>query len=114
MPRRAETALFRIMQEALTNVVKHSRARRVSVCVEYGQKGAEPRGGGLQPRLQPTVRFRASGAGRWRTEDPPIRIQDGRSRTVANDQRSLRDREVPGSNPGPRPPLEYELTGVRL
>jgi signal transduction histidine kinase len=33
LPRRTETALFRIMQEALTNVHRHSGSRTVEVCV---------------------------------------------------------------------------------
>lgn len=33
LPRRTETALFRIMQEALTNVHRHSGSRAVEVCV---------------------------------------------------------------------------------
>ncbi len=33
LPRRTETALFRIMQEALTNVHHHSGSRSVEVCV---------------------------------------------------------------------------------
>jgi signal transduction histidine kinase len=31
LPRDIETALYRIVQEALTNVVKHARARNVSI-----------------------------------------------------------------------------------
>jgi len=34
LPRRTETALFRIMQEALTNVHRHSGSRTVEVCVD--------------------------------------------------------------------------------
>jgi signal transduction histidine kinase len=33
LPEEAETALYRIVQESLTNVVKHARARRVSILV---------------------------------------------------------------------------------
>lgn len=33
LPRRAETALFRIMQEALTNVHRHSGSRAVDICL---------------------------------------------------------------------------------
>ena len=31
LPPAAETALYRIVQEALTNIVKHAQARRVSI-----------------------------------------------------------------------------------
>ena len=34
LPSEIETALYRVVQEALTNVVRHSRARRVSVVLE--------------------------------------------------------------------------------
>lgn len=36
LPQAIETALFRVLQEAITNVVKHSRADRVSVILEGG------------------------------------------------------------------------------
>jgi signal transduction histidine kinase len=38
-PRRTETALFRILQEALTNVHRHSGSRAVEVCVTADQSG---------------------------------------------------------------------------
>jgi len=38
LPRRIETALFRIMQEALTNVHRHSGSRNVQVCVAVDDK----------------------------------------------------------------------------
>jgi signal transduction histidine kinase len=53
LPAEAETALYRIVQEALTNVVKHASARRVSITLV--QKGAaavvvvEDDGGGFDP-----------------------------------------------------------------
>jgi two-component system NarL family sensor kinase len=37
LPRRAETALFRILQEALTNVHRHSGSRAVEVCLSADQ-----------------------------------------------------------------------------
>src|SRR5207244_8557648 len=33
LPSEVETALFRVVQEALTNIVKHANARRISVSV---------------------------------------------------------------------------------
>ncbi len=38
LPRELETACFRIVQEALTNVARHSRAKRVSVRLEESQQ----------------------------------------------------------------------------
>lgn len=36
MPGAVETALFRIMQEAVTNIVKHARAANAHILVEFG------------------------------------------------------------------------------
>ena len=38
LPREAELALYRIAQEALNNVVRHSQAKRAEMDVEYGDK----------------------------------------------------------------------------
>ncbi|MEK7849121.1 MAG: ATP-binding protein, partial [Chloroflexota bacterium] len=38
LPGAVETALFRIMQEAVTNVVKHSRAANAHILVEFGPR----------------------------------------------------------------------------
>jgi signal transduction histidine kinase len=39
LPQAVETALFRVLQEAITNVVKHSGASRVSVVLEATHDG---------------------------------------------------------------------------
>jgi signal transduction histidine kinase len=38
LPRDLETACFRIAQEALTNVARHARAERVSICLERSRE----------------------------------------------------------------------------
>jgi signal transduction histidine kinase len=54
-PRRTETALFRILQEALTNVHRHSGSRAVEVCVTADQSGVvltvKDFGGGVPPEV---------------------------------------------------------------
>lgn len=54
-----ETAVFRIVQEALTNVLKHAQANRVSVMLEYRYDELlviiEDNGCGFQPEALPTV-----------------------------------------------------------
>ncbi len=53
LPRDAETALYRIVQEALTNVVKHSSARHVSITLVHNGETAvlvvEDDGNGFDP-----------------------------------------------------------------
>jgi signal transduction histidine kinase len=57
-----ETAVFRIVQEALTNVLKHARATRVSVMLEYRCDEllviVEDNGCGFQPEVSLTVEGR--------------------------------------------------------
>ncbi len=51
------TALYRVLQEALTNVAKHSQAKRVSVILEFGEHQAlaivEDQGVGFQTETKP-------------------------------------------------------------
>jgi signal transduction histidine kinase len=62
LPSAVETAVFRIVQEALTNVFKHAQANRVSVMLEYRYDEllviVEDNGCGFQPEVPPTVKER--------------------------------------------------------
>jgi signal transduction histidine kinase len=53
LPRELETAFYRIVQEALTNIVKHAQARRVSILLTLMDGGAatviEDDGRGFDP-----------------------------------------------------------------
>jgi signal transduction histidine kinase len=53
LPAEIETALYRIVQEALTNVVKHAQAKRVSIVVTRKHRSVaaliEDDGGGFEP-----------------------------------------------------------------
>jgi len=56
LPPDAETALYRIVQEALTNIVKHAHARRVSILLTLMDRGAaaviEDDGLGFDPSVE--------------------------------------------------------------
>lgn len=56
LPPPVETAVFRIVQEALTNVLKHAQASRVSVMLEYRYDEllviVEDNGRGFQPEVE--------------------------------------------------------------
>ena len=56
LPSPVETAVFRIVQEALTNVLKHARATRISVMLEYRFDEllaiVEDNGCGFQPEVE--------------------------------------------------------------
>ena len=58
LPKRVETALYRIVQEATTNVVRHARATRVDLIVESRGEGimvmVEDDGVGFEPALVAT------------------------------------------------------------
>ena len=61
LPAEVETALYRIVQESLTNVVKHARARRVSILLAR-RNGAikaviEDDGQGFDPAASPSAGF---------------------------------------------------------
>src|SRR5215208_750897 len=62
LPPPVETAVFRIVQEALTNVLKHAQATRVSVMLEYRYDEllviVEDNGRGFQPDVPLTVKER--------------------------------------------------------
>ena len=57
LPEAAELALFRIAQEAITNVEHHARAERVTVTVEFGESGlrlrVEDDGSGFDRKRKP-------------------------------------------------------------
>lgn len=67
LPAPVETALYRIMQEALSNVVRHAAARTVRVRVERGatmvSMCVEDDGRGFDPRLEPAPATAARGLG---------------------------------------------------
>ena len=61
LPAEVETALYRIVQESLTNVVKHARARRISILLAR-RNGAikaviEDDGQGFDPAASPSAGF---------------------------------------------------------
>lgn len=62
LPAPVETAVFRIVQEALTNVLKHAQANRVSVMLEYRNDEllviVEDNGCGFQPEVPLTEKER--------------------------------------------------------
>ena len=62
LPPAVETAVFRIVQEALTNVLKHAQATRVSVMLEYRYDEllviVEDNGHGFQPEVPLKVKER--------------------------------------------------------
>jgi PAS domain S-box-containing protein len=62
-----ETALYRTIQEALNNVLKHSRAQMVSVIVEYSRKSVvtiiEDNGVGFDPESALSVAIESRGLG---------------------------------------------------
>ncbi|MEU7019718.1 histidine kinase [Streptomyces sp. NPDC046203] len=80
LPAALEATVFRIVQEALTNVVKHARARSVRVRLDYGPKdlavrvtddGRGPRGGEASGGHGLTgVRERAAAHGGWAAAGP--------------------------------------------
>jgi PAS domain S-box-containing protein len=67
MPAPVETALYRILQEALSNVARHAGARRVRVHVERGPAAVtmevEDDGHGFDPRQPPAPPTAARGLG---------------------------------------------------
>ena len=68
LPAEVETALYRIVQESLTNVVKHARARRVSILLAR-RNGAikaviEDDGAGIRPGGEPLRGVRSRGDAR--------------------------------------------------
>ena len=59
LPPQVETALYRVVQESLTNVIKHARARRVSVVLlrsaDYASAVVEDDGCGFDPDSGPNT-----------------------------------------------------------
>jgi signal transduction histidine kinase len=57
LPPAVETALYRVVQEALTNVLRHARARHVSLVLQRTPDGVaavvEDDGGGFDPAAAP-------------------------------------------------------------
>ena len=62
LPAEVETALYRIVQEALTNAVKHAGASHVSIVVDRGsdQRAGDDRG--RRRRLRPRRRLDRRGS----------------------------------------------------
>ena len=60
LPTDVETALYRIVQEALTNIVKHAQASSVSIVLARSPRGDHCRDRGRRPRLRARRRHRGS------------------------------------------------------
>ena len=117
LPAEVETALYRIVQEALTNVVKHAHARAVSIVLARKPDTValviEDDGRGFDPATTPRRRLRARGDARARrrcstassrsSRDAGAR-HDDRRRGAAADERARADRRRPRGRPrGPAP-----------
>ena len=61
MPRDVESCLYRVVQEALTNIIKHANAAHVSVLLTPGDRDltliVEDDGGGFEPSDVPSQRL---------------------------------------------------------
>ena len=66
LPREIETTLYRVVQEALTNVARHAEAQRASVLLERRGQSGSPVGSAAV--IRPEVEIRRSGAVRGRGE----------------------------------------------